>query len=326
MQRFRETILYRSGVGALINQRNIRTWQKRLLQTAAYQYSTDLTTGIINDGLMKFAFVKSMIYYCGKNLKMNYIKRYSTLLLCLVALGACSKKSNSVDYTVSGLTDITVEQYQDTNVVVGVAVGLITGSSTQDNITLTPANLPSGVTVSPASIGGLVPFANYFTFHVNADSTGTYPIEIVGTTASGNKRTFNFNLVVGTNPDCSHELTNSQTWKSVLTTASSSGTTVDSGNAIVNSFSSNTVDINTSPSNYIGATAQFTGYLTCNTGAIITGLISARTSSAGTGGLQFFDGEQTGTASFSSNKISLSYSGENYSTGVTYNCTLLLYR
>lgn len=259
---------------------------------------------------------------------MRFIKKISilSLLLSVITVSGCKKSSNPISYSVNGLTDIPVEQYSDTTFPVAISVALISGN--QEVVTLTPTNLPTGVTVSPACISGTPSFANYFTFHVNVDTAGTLPIQIVATTASGNKRTFAFNLDVSPNPNCILGLVNGAAWKSVLTIASSGiATVVDSG----------TASVSTAYSTYINSTNSGGG-ITYTTSLHVVMDCSSGTSQIFDDGFNFtgsngYYGEFNFPApagSFSGNYISNTFVVSNSSSSVpghqVDNCTLVLYR
>jgi|GEM_PF-6384402 len=128
---------------------------------------------------------------------------YLPLLFIIAALG-CSKKKDTITtkptdttklvYTVNGLSDIIVPQYLDTTVYVVYNVKLESGI--QAPVTVTPKNLPAGVTITPDSVSGTPTFAAQFTVHVLSLASGTFPIAIEVVTAAGAKTNYSFNLIV----------------------------------------------------------------------------------------------------------------------------------
>ena len=121
----------------------------------------------------------------------------SLLVIILIAVAACTKSTtnaNALTYSVNGLTDVTVTQYNDTTFIVAVALAYESGK--QEAVTLTPTGLPAGVTVTPASFSGTPGFATTFTFHADVTTSGSFPITINAASASSGTKTFSFNLIV----------------------------------------------------------------------------------------------------------------------------------
>jgi hypothetical protein len=142
--------------------------------------------------------IRTQLFSVNLRSDSNCMKKFlifATIFTLIVVFACCSKKSNnSTSYTVNGLTDVTVMQYQDTTIAVAVAVSFVGG--TQEAVTLTPSNLPAGVTVTPASTSGTPTFATTFSFHTDMQSTGSFPITINASSASSGTKTFKFNLIV----------------------------------------------------------------------------------------------------------------------------------
>ena len=136
--------------------------------------------------------------------------KYFRIALCalvILATNSCSKKDSGTTtptqkmfFSVNNLSDIAVKQYVDTTVYVAPAVTFESGE--QETMTLTPSNLPSGVTVTPASIGGTPSFSGIFTFHISSQTAGTSQIKIVATTASGTTKNYTFNINASANSNC----------------------------------------------------------------------------------------------------------------------------
>jgi hypothetical protein len=115
------------------------------------------------------------------------------LLITIALFTACKKKEDpKMEYTFNGLTDYTVKQYLDTSI--SMAFSTTYESGPQEAVTITPTNLPSGVTVTPAFLGGTPSFGAIFTFKIKVNTSGTFPINFDVVDASGNKKTFSFNL------------------------------------------------------------------------------------------------------------------------------------
>jgi|GEM_PF-4692139 len=140
-------------------------------------------------------------------MKKTYL--YLTLLCAVIMFNGCSKKSsnNTINYTVNGLSDVTVNQYFDTSIV--VVVGVAFNSGTQEAVTLTPEvdSLPTGVTVDPSTLSGTPAYAGTFTFKIDGSTpAGTYPILINASSASSGTRKFRFNLNILANSNCDGEI------------------------------------------------------------------------------------------------------------------------
>lgn len=150
------------------------------------------------------------------------------LALCAAALlviSSCSKNgtttpvtpvtSPKMKFSVNNLVDITLKQYRDTTVYVTPSV--VFDSGLQEPLTLTLADLPAGVTVTPASLGGTPSFGGIFTFHVDAATSGVFPVKIVATTTSGTVKNYTFNLTTLPNSSCAASIVGSYNSHTVCT-------------------------------------------------------------------------------------------------------------
>jgi hypothetical protein len=241
---------------------------------------------------------------------MTLLKPYVLPLIAIIGLSACSKHSNSnaINYTVNALTDVTVAQYSDTTLIVPVGVAFVSG--TQEQVTLTPTNLPSGVTVSPVSISGTPSYGNSFYFTISKNTVGTYPVTIVATAAATANKTYTFNIIVTPSSNCTPEITGTN-WK--YSTKCTSAPLFDTGFGYISvdpyygTTSASVVDIRTI-SVTTGGNYEFLAGLICDSSTLVL---------EGVGG-------QSGTGTFSSNRVVETYT---VSTGSgTNTCQTILTR
>lgn len=121
-------------------------------------------------------------------------------------LFSCNKKDsdtstkNAVQYTVNGLADVQVKQYRDTTFL--LPVGLYYESGTQENVTLTVVSMPENCTITPNTVNGIPTFAAILSIHILSLTTGNLPVSVKCTSASGEAKTFTFNLVSSANAYC----------------------------------------------------------------------------------------------------------------------------
>jgi len=180
------------------------------------------------------------------------------VITTLLATGCKRSSSNPMQYTITGLTDITAREYVDTSVVLGVGTAYTSGP--QENVILTPQDLPAGVTVSPASISGIPPFGNAFTFSIFAGTAGTFPIQIAATSASTGSKTYSFDLIVSANPDCSSFITG--TYSSRQTSNTDTAVVLTSSETITK----DSIDVVSLPTNIGGLRT----YLNCANNTLTT--------------------------------------------------------
>ncbi len=124
------------------------------------------------------------------------MKLLSFLLIVLLFV-SCQKKQGTSDkmvYTVNGLTDVTVPQYKDTTVYIAYNVLFVSG--VQDVATITLKDLPAGVTLATPSVSGTPTFGPQFVLDMRMMNAGTYPITVEATSASAQKKTLHFNVIV----------------------------------------------------------------------------------------------------------------------------------
>ena len=133
--------------------------------------------------------------------------RYTFLSACLLlGLASCSKSNNDnkttpvkeANLAIDGITDITVKQDS-----VNYLVLQVKNLDSQEKVSLSTGKLPEHVSVSFSAASGIPLFGSVVSFSAafNAD-TGSYPIVITGTTASGSSKDYNLNLHVAYKPTC----------------------------------------------------------------------------------------------------------------------------
>ncbi len=129
---------------------------------------------------------------------------------CFVAIAGCTKSnepkktntptpvvdSNAMKYTVNGLIDIYLEKTDDTFYVLSIAhIG-----GKQEKLTLSVTDLPANVTASFETKSGIPSFGSILNIASADAAPGTYPIKILGTSASDSVKEFNINLIIKTPP------------------------------------------------------------------------------------------------------------------------------
>jgi hypothetical protein len=188
-----------------------------------------------------------------------------SLAIAMIAIAGCSKsKSNPMAYIINGLVDVNVRQYDDTTII--MPIGAEYSSGPQEAVTITPQNLPAGVTVTPASISGTPGFTGAFTFKVYSTASGTLPVSFKATSATSGNKSLAFNINVTPNSDCSDPYSGS--WHCVDTTAAgvsntySTTVSVDSVNRIMIRFRDNFVLANINCVNNAITTPAFRDYFT----------------------------------------------------------------
>ena len=236
--------------------------------------------------------------------------RIAFFALALVVIGSCSKKdatttpTQKMFFSVNNLSDISVKQYIDTTVYVAPAVAFESGE--QETMTLTPSNLPTGVTVTPASIGGTPSFSGIFTFHITSPAAGSSQVKIVATTASGTTKSYTFNINASANSNCGYSLAGLYTVNTTSTPAFGFPTAYPG--SVTTTSVDNVVNI---PTFY----ATLTAHLNCANQTFTTDAISTPDVSISAG-----SGNYTGTT------INLSYTLTDNSNGSSHAVTATLTR
>ena len=144
-----------------------------------------------------FLHFPCVIFNIAKNQTMKNIVNLLLVAVSLIAFGCGSKSSAPVVpmvYTVNGISDVTVRQYQDTNFV--LVTNSLYSSGPQETLELKVTSMPTGVTVSPSTSSGTPTFGSIFTFHAVTTAAGTFPITLTATSASSGTKTYTFNLIV----------------------------------------------------------------------------------------------------------------------------------
>lgn len=128
-----------------------------------------------------------------------------------LALYSCDKKPstpvvtpviNNTEFNINGISDIKIPSNGSGDLVLSVQFV----SGTQENVTLAITGVPSKVTAEFSTTSGIPTYASILSFASNNEATGTYPLTITATSASGVKKEFKFNLVIEKPEDCATPL------------------------------------------------------------------------------------------------------------------------
>ncbi|MBL7710988.1 MAG: hypothetical protein JNL13_00920 [Chitinophagaceae bacterium] len=118
-------------------------------------------------------------------------------LACLI-LSGCSKSEKetstppAMDFTINGVSDLS---YKYEKAYLPLAFTLVSGP--QEKIDLTLSGLPAGMKGTFAATSGTPTFATTLEFtHSGKVNAGSYPLQVVATTAAGKVKTVGMNLIV----------------------------------------------------------------------------------------------------------------------------------
>lgn len=99
-----------------------------------------------------------------------------------------------MNYSVNGLTDITIRQYVDTTFAIPLAAAYISGP--QEQVTITVENVPAGLTATPTTISGTPAFGSYIMVTGHVETAGTFVVNVSSKSPSTDKKTFKLNIIV----------------------------------------------------------------------------------------------------------------------------------
>lgn len=236
-------------------------------------------------------------------------KVYLLVTLICVSIFACKKTDNSYiklppGFIVNGITDVTVEK--DSVAFLSLNVELQKGE--QEPVTLSASNLPAGVTVSFTPESGTPNFEALASFRTSLSSVpGIYPIKLVATGKSG-ARSYDMNLIIKSISDCG-----SRTVGSYLADDSCD----NFGPMTYNTFVSPTGTKNRIFINNLGNTFSGGAFATldCDGGTLVI------PSQAFMG-----SGTITGTGTFNSGQMEISYTFDFGGGSVPVNCHVVMTR
>lgn len=122
----------------------------------------------------------------------------------LFSIGSCTKDkdNNAIQFSVNGITDMKFPANQSGTLVLEVKHQ----SGNQETVSITINGLPANVSYELSSASGTPTYATTLTVTANNATPGTYPVSVVATAASGESRTFSFNLILENNYDCVGEM------------------------------------------------------------------------------------------------------------------------
>ena len=137
------------------------------------------------------------------------MKKYLILLsaICL-AFSSCKKDRNNdntpintpdpnaMQYTINGLTDITLKANHDSMVLLAITHA----SGKQEKINMVLTDLPANVTASLETPSGVPTFASKLFYSAKTATPGTYSIKLKATSASDSVKLLNINLVITAPP------------------------------------------------------------------------------------------------------------------------------
>ncbi len=133
-------------------------------------------------------------------------KVYLLLALVSISVFACKKTDNSYvklppGFIINGISDVTVER--DSVAFLSVSVEMKKGE--QEAVTLSATGLPAGVTASFTPESGTPDFTALVSFRTSRSSVpGTYPIKLVATSKSG-ARSYDMNLIIKPISECGNK-------------------------------------------------------------------------------------------------------------------------
>lgn len=126
------------------------------------------------------------------------MRHYIAYVLLLFVLAACGKDNDSTpgnQFIINGVHDVSMDSTGGNIMPVGVALT----SGVQEQVTLSVTGLPLGITADIKPANGTPAFGSVITFNRAGTVTGgTYPLKLVGTSASYTK-SYDFSLVVSKN-------------------------------------------------------------------------------------------------------------------------------
>lgn len=136
------------------------------------------------------------------------MRRSITLLalLAMVTISSCKKGDSttpvdSKHYTLNGVHDVTLYSNGGT---VDLPVEIKSLSNTTGSVTISTADLPSGLSAAVSAATGVPTFNTNIRFTAGNIAPGTYPIKINATSPTLGERIINTNVVVATH--CSESL------------------------------------------------------------------------------------------------------------------------
>lgn len=130
-------------------------------------------------------------------------KVYLLLALVCISVFACKKTDNSYvklppGFIINGISDVTVEK--DSVAFLSVSVEMKKGE--QEMVTLSATGLPAGVTASFTPESGTPDFTALVSFRTSLSAVpGVYPVKLVATSKSG-ARSYDMNLIIKPISEC----------------------------------------------------------------------------------------------------------------------------
>lgn len=129
---------------------------------------------------------------------MKYYFTVPSLLLAVMLICSCHRPQQATpityNYSVSGINDIRLKQYEEKSYTLTYHVNHTTGAD--ELVTLAFKDIPPGMVITPASISGTPPFDAVFNVHSRIIYAKQYPVSLLATNASTGTRELNFNIAV----------------------------------------------------------------------------------------------------------------------------------
>lgn len=128
-------------------------------------------------------------------------------VLATLLLASCDKKENTIPdpsliedstYIINGLSSISVSQFGSNY----TPLELLYKQGKQDEVTLSVEGLPDGTEATFNPKSGVPGFNTYMKVESRLATPGEYPVTLVGTSASGTKKRYNFNVTIRNNYNC----------------------------------------------------------------------------------------------------------------------------
>ena len=138
---------------------------------------------------------------------MKKKKLYCTAIILFAMVVGCTKKKEQVvnsspiiihqdapGFKIKGLRDVTVRKGVDTTISMHVSADSF--KYTYLSTTVTPENLPFGVSATPAEVVVYSSFDTTYVFHIRIEALGTYPITLREQGKNSRNDANGFNIIV----------------------------------------------------------------------------------------------------------------------------------
>lgn len=133
-------------------------------------------------------------------------KLFASLLVAALFWGCTKNNNTSNSFTVNGLHDVSMTNNVTTSVSLPITVQ--NESSNQETVTLSVSGLPANVSLDNSNFAasGIPTFTTVLKLVDNVATPGTYPITLTAEGSSSGTRSYNFNLTINAETDCSSQI------------------------------------------------------------------------------------------------------------------------